>query len=154
MGAAQIATTLGSTARTVVRVRARWRSHGLASLDDRSRPGRPPCVTAEMADVLARVAEEDPRRHGYAFVRWTAPRLTAHLTRTTGVKVSSRWVAVLLRERDLVWRRSKRTIRNLQDPAAMARARRTLRELKKRHPSPSRPSNCGSAMGSASIGFP
>jgi transposase len=138
-----IAAVLGTTRRTVTQARTRWRRAGLQGLKDVSPPGRPPLADASYIRRLIRVALSDPRKHRYVFTRWTAPRLAAHMAKVTKVDLSPGWVALLLRNRGLVWRRTKRTIRNLQDPEAVAKTQRRLRRLKKK-PCVQMPTlNCG-----------
>ena len=131
-GGEAISVTLGVTRRTISNTRTRWRQEGFASLVDAPRAGRPPRADAAYIARLLEVVEQDPRAYGYAFTRWTAPRLAAHLEATTGVRIAGATVAELLRRRGFVWRRTKPTIRNLQDERAIARARRRLGTLKKK----------------------
>lgn len=131
-GGEQIAATLGVTRRTVTNIRTRWRQHRLAGLADRPRSGRPALASAAYRAELRRVVEQDPRSFGYAFARWTAPRLAAHLARVLSIRLSGSQVLRLLRRDDFVWRRTKRTLRNLQDPAEVAQAQTMLEGLKRR----------------------
>ena len=147
VGGEEIAATLGVTRRTVTNIRARWAELGLAGLSDRPRAGRPPRAGKAYRAALRRTVRRDPRKLGYAFTRWTAPRLAAHLARQMGVPLTAKRVAALLREEGFVWRRTKRTLRNLQDPVEVERTRRLLARLK-RGPSRRAPgSSCGSATG-------
>lgn len=142
-----IAVTLGVTRRTISTTRTHWRQEGFASLLDAPRAGRPPRADADYIARLLEVVERDPRTYGYAFTRWTAPRLAACLEATTGVRLAAATVSELLRRHGFVWRRTKPTIRNLQDERAIARARRTLRALKKRPPRAAPRSSFGMATG-------
>jgi transposase len=71
-------------------------------------------VDAAYARVLKQTVQQDPRRLGYAFVRWTAPRLAEYLRQRTGIGISPRWVRGLLKAQGFVWRKAKLTTRNLQ----------------------------------------
>jgi transposase len=112
--ACHIAGTLGLAERTVHQCRSRWRRRGVASLTDAPRSGRPAQVDRAYARLLEKTVQMDPRRLGYAFVRWTAPRLAEYLRQQTGTEISPRWVRGLLKAQGFVWRRAKLTTRNLQ----------------------------------------
>lgn len=149
-----IGTVVGVTRRTVCNVRARWRSGRLTGLADAPRPGRPPLADARYVRTLLRVVRTDPRDVGYAFARWTAPRLVEHLAQRTGARVTADWGATLLKRHGFVWRRTKLTTRNLQHPRAVARAADRLHLLKKGRRAWAPSSNSGLAMGCASISCP
>lgn len=115
--ASHISGTLGLTERTVHQCRSRWRQRGLASLKDAPRSGRPAQVDAAYARLLEQTVHRDPRHLGYAFTRWTAPRLAEYLRQRTGTDISPRWVRGLLKAQGFVWRKAKLTTRNLQQEA-------------------------------------
>ena len=140
----EIADLLGITRRTVSNTRRRWREHGLEGLAAVPSPGRPPLADAAYVRRLLRVVERDPRTLGYAFARWTAPRLAAYMAEETGIEISGGWVAEILKAHGYVWRRTKRTTRNLHDPETVARARRRLLRPKRGRRSPERSSSSGS----------
>lgn len=144
-GGEEIAQTLGVTRRTVSNTRTRWREGGLRGLDDRPHPGRPPRADAAYRALLRHAVERDPRKFGYAFTRWTAPRLAAHLAGRTGVSLSAARVAEVLRDENFVWRRTRHTLRNLQDPDEIQRAHRKLLRLKRGVSRPARSSSSGTA---------
>jgi transposase len=146
-GGEQIALTLGVTRRTITNIRARWNERGMSSLLDRPRTGRPAQAGATYRAALRRTVQRDPRKLGYAFARWTAPRLAAHLATQTGVSLSPPRVAALLRKEGFVWRRTKRTLRNLQDRTEVERARQRLLRVKRGPSRPELSSSCGSATG-------
>ncbi|MHC4340396.1 MAG: helix-turn-helix domain-containing protein [Planctomycetota bacterium] len=147
----EIADLLGITRRTVSNTRRRWREGGLEGLAAVPSPGRPPLADAAYVRRLLRVVERDPRSLGYAFARWTAPRLAAYMAEETGIEITAGWVAEILKAHGYVWRRTKRTTRNLQDPEAVSRARRRLLALKKGRHSPPRTSSSGLPTASDSI---
>ncbi len=149
-----IAALLGITRRTVTNTRGRWRKRGVEGLPDAARSGRPRLADAAYVRLLLRSVERDPRDLGYAFARWTAPRLAAFMAGETGIDLTAGWVAEILKGRGYVWRRTKKTTRNLQDPDAVARARRRLLRLKRgRHGATPR-SSSGSPTASASTSCP
>ena len=153
-GAERIASLVGWSVRAVRGVRSRWRTKGVAGLRDLPRSGRPPRVTASYRAKMLWAVERDPRSLGFAFSRWTAPRLAEYLRLETGIGVTGLWLAELLRTHGYVWRRTKRTLRNLQDPAAVKRAARRIRRLKRGLWTPRRTSSFGLATVSASTSFP
>lgn len=116
---------------TLANWRKRWLTRRGFGLDDAPRPGRPPQANAQYIAAMVSAVRKDPRDLGYAFTRWTAPRLSAYLGEATGVRLTPHWVTELLRLHGFVWRKTKRTIRNLQNPRATRRAQRALRRLKK-----------------------
>jgi len=111
-----IARVLGLGLRTVRRTRQRWRTDGLEGLDDAWRSGRPATADAKYLALMRQVVRTDPRKLGYCFAHWTAPRLAAYLQERTGIHLCDDWVRLLLKAQGFVWRRTKLTIRNLQDP--------------------------------------
>lgn len=143
---ATISTALGVTRRTISNTRVRWRRGALESLLDAPRAGRPPRAGPEYVARLLVAVVSDPRSFGYAFTRWTAPRLAAYLEATTGTRLSAAAIAALLRRHGFVWRRTKRTIRNLRDEGAVKRARRALQRLKKKPRRTIHRSNSGTPM--------
>lgn len=130
-GGEAIAKVLGITRRSVSKTRQRWRTCSYNGLEDEQRPGRPPRADAAYIRLMLDVVQKDPRQLGYVYTRWTSPRLAEYLRRKTGVQISAGWLSMLLRMHGFVWRKTKRTIRNLQNPAATERAKRQLRRLKK-----------------------
>ena len=114
-GAQAIARTLGIGLRTVRLTRRRWRREGHDGLFDKRRSGRPPRADTKYLRLMRKVVCTDPRRLGYCFAHWTAPRLAAYLQEQTGVQLCDDWVRMLLKRQGFVWRKTKLTIRNLQD---------------------------------------
>lgn len=114
-GAQAIARTLGIGLRTVRLTRRRWRLGGHEGLFDKPRSGRPPRADSKYLRLMRKVVCTDPRRLGYCFAHWTAPRLAAYLQEQTGVQLCDDWVRRLLKRQGFVWRKTKLTIRNLQD---------------------------------------
>jgi transposase len=142
----QISSLLGISRRMVSRTRTRWRQQKVSGLADAKRPGRPPKVDAAYLTELFRVVKKNPRTLGYIFARWTAPRLAEYMKQQTGIDLSDNWVSQLLRARDYVWRRTKRTIRNKQDPQKILQAQHELQKMKKTASARTRAANSGSEM--------
>lgn len=145
-----ISELLGISRRMVSRTRTRWREHSIKGIPDQPRPGRPPKVTEAYLTELFRCVALDPRSLGYAFTRWTAPRLAAYLYQKTDISISADWVAELLQAQSYAWRRTRQTIKNKQNPKEVKRAKKELAELKKRASERMPASSFGSEMGSSS----
>lgn len=110
-----ISRVLGIAVRTVRQTRRRWRQEGHEGLFDASRCGRPARADKNYRKMLGEVVQKDPRKLGYSFAHWTAPRLAAYLKERTGIQLCDDWVRMLLKAQGFVWRKTKLTIRNLQD---------------------------------------
>jgi transposase len=128
--AEQIGEILGVTSRTVQSTRSRWRSGSFNGLYDAPRCGKPPKATAAYHKLLTRTVVKNPRDLGFAFSRWTCPRLAEYLRQETGIELTPGWVGELLRTYGFVWRKAKLTIRNLQDPKEYEIAAKRLKRLK------------------------
>ncbi len=116
LSATEIARTLKVTDRQVRRCRQRWREGGWQALIDSVRQGRPAQATPAYLKLLRRTAKKDPRKMGYAFSRWTTPRLSAYMAEKTGITLSADYLRKLLRDQGLVWGKGKLTTENLVDP--------------------------------------
>ena len=116
VSASRISRVTGSCERTVRDARSRWRRMAFDGLYDRPHTGRPPRVNGRYLRLLSQVVRTDPRKLGYAFAHWTAPRLAEYLQRRTGIGLCDDWVRMRLKALGFVWRKTKLTIRNLQDP--------------------------------------
>jgi transposase len=116
LSAAEIARTMRVTDREVRRCRHRWRSGGWHALQDPVRQGRPAKVDPAYLKLLRRTAKKDPRKMGYAFSRWTTPRLSTYMAEKTGITLSADYLRKLLRCEGLVWGKGKLTTENLVHP--------------------------------------
>jgi transposase len=63
---------------------------GLGSLKAIPRPGRPPRLTAEVAQEVEQHLEKAPLEFGINRVRWDGPTLVVHLKRQFGIKLKVR----------------------------------------------------------------
>jgi transposase len=115
IGAKRIAKATGTCKRVVHEARRRWRRQAYEGLYDRPHTGRPPRADGRYRRLLSRTVCSDPRKLGYAFAQWTAPRLAEYMKQQTGVGLCDDWVRMLLKSLGFVWRKTKLTIRNLQD---------------------------------------
>jgi transposase len=66
----------------------RFAHHGVQSLGDRPRSGRPPKVTEALAHHLNRLVDADPLQHGASHSQWSCQELARPLARQTGVQLS------------------------------------------------------------------
>src|SRR2546428_7109401 len=66
----------------------RFAPHGVQSLAERPRPGRPPKGTCELAHHLNRLVDQDPLQHGSRHSQWSCQELATVLARQTGVQLS------------------------------------------------------------------
>lgn len=71
--------------------------------------GRPTRVNETYRQRLRELVTTSPKKHGYAFDRWTANWLSKHLARELGIEVSDRHVNRLLKQMGLSTRRSTKT---------------------------------------------
>lgn len=115
MSASQIGRITGSCERAIRDARSRWRRGAFEGLYDGLHTGRPPRVTHRYLRLLSQVVQTDPRKLGYAFAHWTAPRLGEYLKHRTGIGLCDDWVRMRLNRLGFVWRKTKLTIRNLQN---------------------------------------
>ena len=153
VASSEILQSLGISRKTLLNWKRRWLKRRHFGLEDAPREGRPPQMSRAHIRLLLRVVRRDPRHVGYAFTRWTAPRLAEYIALRTGVRVTPGWITELLRRNELVWRKTKRTLRNLQNRSATQKAWRALKRLKKGLWSAAPSSNSGSPTGSASSCF-
>lgn len=154
MPISKVLEALSISRRTLLNWKQRWLREKVFGLEDKPHPGRPPVATPKYIGAMVRTVRQDPRTLGFAFTRWTAPRLAEYLARTTGIRLSANWVSELLRTQGFVWRKTKRTIRNLQDAKAKERAQKRLRRLKRGSRDQAQITSSGSPTESGSIFCP
>jgi len=108
----------------------RFASQGTQGLVDRPRPGRPPKVTGALAHHLDRLVDQDPLQHDASHSQWSCQELATILGRQTGVQLSRESVRVVLKNKDLSYRRP--TGRLAPNPAELAWASVELAALEYR----------------------
>ena len=81
------------------------RTEGLNSCYDKP-VGRPKRVDEEYRQRLRELVMSSPKKHGYAFKRWTANWLSKHLAKELGIEISDRHVNRLLKQMGLSTRKS------------------------------------------------
>ena len=89
----------------------RFAHHGVHSLLDRPRSGRPPKVTGAVAHHLDRLVDQDPLAQGSSHSQWSCQELATVLARQTGVQLSRESVRTVLKKS-----------RQLQPPHGAARS--------------------------------
>lgn len=89
---ADICTAAGVTRATVANTRRRWVQGDVGALSDAPRPGRPAIADGEYLAALLDAVNTGPSSLGYAFGLWTTGRLTAHLHRHHGNRLSAECV--------------------------------------------------------------
>jgi transposase len=77
----------------------RFAQHGVHSLLDRPRSGRPPKVTGAVAHHLDRLVDQDPLEQGSRHSQWSCQELATVLARQTGVQLSRESVREVLKKR-------------------------------------------------------
>lgn len=115
-----IARWSGRSPRTVQWWLGRFRTDGIAALADAPRSGRPARADASYQEALVAALDADPRSLGLLFDVWTSARLSAYLAETTGVRICSGWLRVLIGRQRFAAGRPKHTLGHLQDAAEIA----------------------------------
>lgn len=82
--------------------------------------------------TLQEMVETPPRELGLGFDVWTSQRLSAHLARTTGVRITSGWLRVLLGQIHFTCGRPKHTLSHLRDPEEVAACEAELAKAEKK----------------------
>jgi transposase len=125
----RIARWSGRSVETVERWLARFAKGGVVALRDARRSGRPVRADVAYLTALEGALETPPQQLGLAFDVWTSQRLSLYLEQQRGVHLSPGWLRALLAERGWVCGRPKHTLKQLQDPAAVAASRAELAAL-------------------------
>lgn len=124
----QIADFLGCSLRKV----AHWCVHGdpdnLESLKDRRMEGNRRKATDEYIDLLLKTVDQEPEEFGYEFGRWTAERLSTHLEKETGIKISSGQIRRILKSKKYVYLWAKYSLEDKQDPEKRKLFKKKLEE--------------------------
>jgi transposase len=112
----EIADFLGCSPRTV----AYWAVHGspnnLETLEDKRRKGNYHKATDEYINMLLEVIDKDPIELGYEFGRWTGKRLSEHLEKETGIKLSKSQIVRILKRKKYVYIWAKYSLEDKQNP--------------------------------------
>ena len=111
----QIAEFLGCSVKTV----AYWATHGspnnLETLQDKRTKGNNRKATDEYINLLLEVVDKNPTDLGYEFGRWTGKRLSEHLEKETGIKLSKSQIVRILKRKKYVYIWAKYSLEDKQD---------------------------------------
>lgn len=111
----EIADFLGVSLRRV----AYWCVHGdpenLETLEDGRKKGNYKKATQEYIELLLEVVEKEPQELGYEFGRWTGKRLSEHLEKETGIKLSKSQINRILGREKYVYIWGKYSLEDKQD---------------------------------------
>ena len=73
----------------------------LETLEDGRKKGNFKKATKEYIELLLEVVEKEPQDLGYEFGRWTGKRLSEHLEKVTGIKLSKSHALSNIGEREV-----------------------------------------------------
>ena len=111
----QISDFLGCSLRTV----NYWVIHGdpdnLESLKDQRKKGKKRKATEKYIELLMETIEKEPEEYEYEFGRWTATRLSEHLEKETGIKLSSEQVRRILKQKKYAYHWAKYSLEDKQN---------------------------------------
>ena len=111
----QIAEFLGCSVKTV----AYWAVHGspnnLETLQDKRVKGNNKKATDEYINLLLATVDKNPTELGYEFGRWTGKRLSEHLEKETGIKLSKSQIVRILKRKKFVYIWAKYSLEDKQD---------------------------------------
>src|SRR5712692_10524326 len=100
----------------------KWEQDGEASLHDQPRSGRPPKLTPEEQQLAIAYIKEEPRS-----LRQVVERLTTKTEKRLSISSLKR----LAKRARLRWKRVRKSLKSLRDPAAFARGKHALEALQK-----------------------
>jgi transposase len=106
LGPEQVAMVLGCSRSSVYGWAQRWRTAGVAGLQEPSRSGRPPRLAGDGVAAVEMLLTADPQAHGQHATGWTVPLLREQLAQA-GYAVSERTVRRTLHRLGWRWKRPK-----------------------------------------------
>lgn len=127
----RISEITGLSRKAVTNIRSRWQERGMRSLADRSRPGRPPRVTADYRRELKRALLRGPLAYGYVQTLWSVARLGTHLQNRTGIRLCPDWLRRLMHREGFSCGRPAHTLAGKRRRRDYRDARKRLNRLKK-----------------------
>ncbi len=111
----EIAEFLGCSPKTV----AYWAVHGspnnLETLQDKRAKGNNQKATEEYINLLLKIVDKEPTELGYEFGRWTGKRLSEHLEKVTGIKLSKSQIVRILKRKKYVYIWAKYSLEDKQN---------------------------------------
>jgi transposase len=99
-----------------------WEHDGPASLHDTPRSGRPPKLTPDEQTLAIASSKEAPR---------SLTQVVERFTQKTAKRLSISSLKRLAKRARLRWKRVRKSLKSLRDPAAFARCQRDLEALQK-----------------------
>jgi len=94
-----------------------WEQHGVASLYDKPRSGRPRKLTPEEQDLARQYIKEEPR---------CLKQVIERLHQKTAKRLSISSLKRLAKKARLRWKRVRKSLKSLRDPAEFAKCQREL----------------------------
>jgi transposase len=98
----------------------KWERHGVQSLHDHPRSGRPPKLTPDEQELAKHYIKEDPR---------SLKQVVERLANTTEKRLSLSSLKRLAKKARLRWKRVRKSLKRLRDPEAFAKGKRELEAL-------------------------
>lgn len=99
----------------------RFNQYGPPGLYDEDRQGRPPKVTPEVEQQIAKWIENDPGSVGFLATSWTVAMLTLAILKRCGVQVSPSSVRGVLHHLGAAWGRPRLAMPDKTDPEKAAK---------------------------------
>ncbi len=100
----------------------KWEHHGAQGLHDKPRSGRPSILSPEEQEIALRYIKEEP---------WALKGVVERLANKTDKRLSMSSLKRLAKRGRLRWKRVRKSLKSLRDPAAFAKAKRELEALQK-----------------------
>src|SRR5882762_9025753 len=98
----------------------KWELHGAQSLHDHPRSGRPPKLTPDEQELAKHYIKEDPR---------SLKQVVERFANKTEKRLSISSLKRLAKQARLRWKRVRKSLKSLRDPAAFDRCKRALEAL-------------------------
>ena len=128
-----IAQELHLTPTTVRSWLMRFNHQGLAGLQEKPRPGRPPIYTPEQVSEVIATSLTNPQELGLPFASWTLDRLAAYLHEVKGLPMRRTRIDELLLREGLRWRTQETWFGERVDPAFAEKRGSSRRSIRRRH---------------------
>lgn len=127
-----IAQELHLTATTVRSWLVRFNRQGVAGLQEKPRPGRPPIYTPEQVSEVIATSLTNPQELGLPFASWTLDRLAAYLHAVKGLPMKRTRIDELLLREGLRWRTQETWFGERVDPAFAEKRGSSRRSIRRR----------------------
>jgi len=100
----------------------KWEQHGVASLYDKPRSGRPPKLTLAEQDLARQYIKDEPR---------CLKQVVERLRQKTAKRLSISSLKRLVKKARLRWKRVRKSLKSLRDPEEFTKCQRELEALQK-----------------------